>query len=95
MARHSRVLVCLNDEERFLLLAVCPTDVSLGATIRRLALERAGWLAGHHRKQQAILPAASPTGPTQGHPDGEPWLDTADNQDLPPTPAIFRSMGRK
>jgi len=95
MARNYRLLVCLSDEERSLLQSVCPTDVALSATVRRLALDRAGWLAGHHRKQQPILPVASPTAPPTAHPPGETWLDPADNQDLPPTPAVFRSMGRK
>jgi len=93
--RNIRMVVFLNRDEQLLLYSVCPTDATLAATIRRLALDRAGWLAGHGRKQQPILPAASPTGPPTAHPPGETWLDPADNQDLPPTPAVFRSMGRK
>ena len=85
MSRNLRITVFVNDEEHRLLRAVCPDDESLGRTVRRLALDRARWMADHG-KQQRGRPAAPERGyyaAPQQHPhhdDGGYTLDRSDSQ---------------
>jgi hypothetical protein len=52
MGRDRRITVFVNDQEYGVLRSVSPDDEALGRTIRRLAMERAEWLAEHGRKQR-------------------------------------------
>ena len=56
MSRNRRITVFVNDSEYGVLRAVSPDDEALGRTIRRLAMERAEWMAEHGRKQRGRVP---------------------------------------
>jgi hypothetical protein len=51
-SRTHRLDIFVNDQEYGVLRAVSPDDEALGRTIRRLAMDRAEWLAEHGRKQR-------------------------------------------
>lgn len=80
MGRDRRITVFVNDSEYGVLRAVSPDDEALGRTIRRLAMERAEWLAEHGRKQRG-RPTSSgrDDGPSPYH-DG-PVLDRSWSQE--------------
>lgn len=52
MARNRRISVFLNDDEYNLIRLSQEDDVSLGAHVRRLAINRATWLAEAGHKQR-------------------------------------------
>jgi hypothetical protein len=58
MARNKRITVFVNDQEYRILRAVSPDDEAIGRTLRRLAMDRAEWMAEHGRKQRGRVPAA-------------------------------------
>ena len=85
MPRTRRLAIFVNDDEYQLLKTVQEDDVSLGATIRRLALSRANWLAEHSKKQRGNRPIdAQPqwqnTPQTNKQAAGETHYDFSDAQ---------------
>ena len=84
MARTRRIQVFVNDEEYGVLKAVTPEDEAIGRTLRRLALDRARWLAGHGKKQRGTARSQSVNYGAESqeshYADGDTWLDTSDSQ---------------
>ena len=82
MPRSKRLTVFVNDQEYAILQAVSPDDEALGRTVRRLAMDRATWLADRGHKQRGRVPQTEATACT--HPTtqetGDSWLDTSDSQ---------------
>lgn len=56
MPRNRRLNMTLSEDEYSLLMSVKPEDMSLAATVRRLAIHQATWLAERGRKQEPIVP---------------------------------------
>lgn len=56
MPRNRRLNMTLNEEEYSLFISVKPSDMSLAATVRRLAIRQATWLAERGKKQEPIVP---------------------------------------
>jgi len=77
MGRDRRITVFVNDQEYGILRAVSPDDEALGRTVRRLAMERAEWMAEHGRKQRG---RASPVRDDGPYNDG-PVLDRSYSQE--------------
>ncbi len=79
MGRDRRITVFVNDQEYGILRAVSPDDEALGRTVRRLAMERAEWMAEHGRKQRGRSSPVRDDGPASYH-DG-PVLDRSWSQE--------------
>ena len=75
MARSIRMTVFLNQEEHHLLKAVTPPDASVGATVRRMALDKAKWLASKGLKKDITKPALQE--------DTVPWEEGPPTDDGP------------
>lgn len=56
MARDRRITIFVNDDEYQRLRMAAEEDVPLGTNIRRMALNRADWLAAHGKKQRGTRP---------------------------------------
>jgi hypothetical protein len=80
MSRNKRITVFVNDQEYRILRAVSPDDEAIGRTLRRLAMDRAEWLAEHGRKQRGRVPAAGAVAYEESPAAGVFELDTSYSQ---------------
>jgi hypothetical protein len=86
MARNVRLTVFVDLSELDLLRAVCPPDVSMGAVVRRLALERAEWYAKTGNKKRIDRPVRG--GQQADAQDSSPRAESAGGYELDYDPSM-------